>query len=150
MNKSITIIFIWSIFLGSILMQPAACFAQERELNPPTNLNATVIDDNDVTLTWDAPNSGGDPILLHWDSGVNEDSWGFWLSAEQFDVAAKWDPIHIASYDGWTITKLRYQYRITKRARLNVQLMMAVRSNLLLSAIWKPALPISKDNQTGP
>lgn len=103
MTKSISIICIWSIFFFALMAQPLSA-----QLETPTNLNVVVVDENDATLTWDAPIIGDDPILLHWDSGLNEDSWGFFLSGEQFDVAAKWDPVHIASYDGWQITKLSF------------------------------------------
>lgn len=103
MTKSISIISIWSIFFFAIMAQPLSA-----QLETPTNLNVVVVDDNDATLTWDAPIIGDDPILLHWDSGINEDSWGFMLGGEQFDVAAKWDPMHITTYDGWQITKLRF------------------------------------------
>ena len=48
------------------------------------------------------------PVSLHWDSGENHDSWGFWLNAAQFDAATKWDPVHIADYDNWQITEMRF------------------------------------------
>lgn len=48
------------------------------------------------------------PVSLHWDSGENNDSWGFWLGSAQFDAAAKWDPVHIAAYDNWQITEMRF------------------------------------------
>ena len=75
--------------------------------NPPSNLNATVLDENDVNLTWFAP-STGDSTYLHWDSGENEDSFGNFLNPATYLFAAKFDPAHIADYDGWQITQLRF------------------------------------------
>jgi Leucine-rich repeat (LRR) protein len=48
------------------------------------------------------------PVSLHWDSGENNDSWGFFLGSAQFDAAAKWDPVHIEAYDNWQITEMRF------------------------------------------
>jgi len=76
-------------------------------IEPPTNLTYQVADDNDVTLFWDAPVTGGDSTWLHWDDGVNVDGYGFFLTNEIWDAAAKWDPSHITAYDGWYITGMR-------------------------------------------
>ena len=75
-------------------------------LNPPQNLSYSVENYNDVTLYWDQP-STGDTATLHWDNGINYTSWGFLLNPEQYSVALKWDPDHIANYDGWLIKKMR-------------------------------------------
>ncbi len=89
--------------LMSLVILPSG-FAQT--LNPPQNLNYTIVDDNDVTLFWDQP-ATGDSAVLHWDNGINDDSWGFLLNPEEYNVANKWDPEHIANYDGWRIKKMR-------------------------------------------
>ncbi len=76
-------------------------------LDPPTDLFATVTDDNDVSLFWTEPSSGGS-TYLHWDSGENEDSFGNFKMPFNMLFAAKYDPIHLTAYDGWEVTKLRF------------------------------------------
>lgn len=78
-----------------------------KEMNPPTGLTYSVEDENDVNLFWNQPSSGAS-AWLHWDSGENEDSFGFFLSAEHFACAARWETDNLENYDGWTITKLRF------------------------------------------
>ncbi len=78
-----------------------------KDLNPPENLVAEVVDENDVNLFWTAP-STGDSTYLHWDNGVNYTSYGNFLQPWEVDYVAKWDTDHIANYDGWTITKMRF------------------------------------------
>jgi len=75
------------------------------------NLEATVNGD-DVTLTWDAPGTGGGGTegWLNYDSGSNNDSIGTGAAAD-FDVAAKWDPVGthgISPYVGMNITKIKF------------------------------------------
>ncbi|RLD56611.1 MAG: hypothetical protein DRJ05_11050, partial [Bacteroidetes bacterium] len=66
---------------------------------------------NDSDLNWNIQILLEEPSLptyLHWDNGENEDSFGNWLQPVDFDFASKWDPAHIAPYDGWTVTKARF------------------------------------------
>ncbi len=50
-----------------------------------------------------------EPVYLHWDSGNNDNFFGFFLSGSyQFSCAAKWNPEHITEYDGWNITSMRF------------------------------------------
>jgi internalin A len=99
-NKLSTITSLIILLWGFGFLQSG--FAQ---LNPPQNLSYTIEDYNDVILYWDQPE--GDSALLHWDSGNNDDSWGFLLNPEEYSCAAMWDPEHINSYDGWIIKKMR-------------------------------------------
>ncbi len=99
-NKLFNITALITLIWGFGMLQTV--FAQ---LNPPQNLTYTVENENDVTLFWDQPEA--DTALLHWDNGVNSDSWGFLLNPEEYNVAIKWDPDHIAGYDGWLIKKMR-------------------------------------------
>jgi Leucine-rich repeat (LRR) protein len=48
------------------------------------------------------------PTYLHWDSGENATSFGNFLQPIEMDFVTKWDPDHIAAYDGWTLTKMRF------------------------------------------
>ena len=94
----------------AFIMMPLIMMSQDRgtrELLPPTNLTGTVSDLNDVHLNWGGPDYG-DPFWMHWDSGNNEDSWGFALNAAVYDIAAKWDPSDIDDYDDWKITGIRF------------------------------------------
>lgn len=103
MTKLITVMVLWI----SILSNPLFPQNTDKSTDPPSNLTYTVIDQNDVQLIWEAPSSGGGETNLHWDAD-NSDSWGFGLNAEHFKVAAKWNPEHLTSYDGWTINKIRF------------------------------------------
>jgi len=85
----------------------AQTWVDPKDNNPPTNLFAEVENENDVNLFWNQP-STGDTTVLHWDSGENADSFGNFLQPAEFDFAAKFDPVHIEAYDGWTITKMRF------------------------------------------
>jgi Leucine-rich repeat (LRR) protein len=50
-----------------------------------------------------------EPTYLHWDSGTNDDFFGFFLDGSyQFACAAKWNPEHITAYDGWEINTMRF------------------------------------------
>jgi len=105
-NKK-TLIIGLLIFIGLMLLVVATFAQGAKDLNPPTNLTAEVINENDVNLLWNAP-STGDSTYLHWDDGANYTSYGNFLMPWVVDYAAKWDPDHIAEYDGWTITKMRF------------------------------------------
>ena len=98
------------IFIISMMLQSQSYGQQwlsPKDQNPPTNLFADVQDENDVNLFWTAP-STGDTTYLHWDSGENYTSFGNFLQPVEHDYAAKWDPDHIAAYNGWTIKKMRF------------------------------------------
>ena len=79
---------------------------------PPENLAATV-DGANVTLSWDAPGSGGGGGEEGWltYSGENSDSVGTGEAAD-FNVAAKWDALgtenSIYPYVGMNITKIQF------------------------------------------
>ena len=50
-----------------------------------------------------------DTAWIHYDNGcVNCDSWGFLISGEIYDVAAKWDPADLTNYNGWVISKVKF------------------------------------------
>ena len=91
-----------------------------KDLNPPTNLTAEVINDNDVSLYWNAPSSGGS-TYLHWDNGENYTSYGNFIMPWVVDYAAKWDPDHIAErFDDHGYNRLaERQYNCTRRGEWN-------------------------------
>lgn len=108
-NKKTLIIGL--LILIGLLLLVATTFGQSglgsKDLNPPQNLTAEVLTENDVNLFWVAP-STEDSIYLHWDSGENYTAYGNFIQPTVQDYAAKWDPEHITAYDGWTITKMRF------------------------------------------
>ena len=87
-----------------LLTMPIVSIAQDTPA--PIDLIGSVIGGNDAKLSWTAP--GQDPTYLHWDDGVNADSWGFFTGNAIFDIAAKWDPEHIDFYDDWEIRAIRF------------------------------------------
>ncbi len=103
MTKFITVMVLWI----SILSNPLFPQNTNKSTDPPSNLTYSVLDQNDVQLIWEAPSSGGGETNLHWD-GDNADAFGFFMGAEHFKVAAKWNPEHLTSYDGYTINKMRF------------------------------------------
>ena len=73
---------------------------------PPTNLSYTVEDQQNVNLSWDAPQNPND-IILHYDDGVNNDGIGTGGAAD-FDVAIKFDPDQISAYNGYQLTQVDF------------------------------------------
>ena len=108
-NKK-TLIIGLIVFIG-LLFVVAKTFGQTAKStlinNPPQNLSAEVLTDNDVNLFWTAP-IGQDSVYLHWDSGENYTDFGNWVQPTVYDFVVKWDPNHITNYDGWTITNIRF------------------------------------------
>lgn len=92
------------IAVAILLINSFGLFSQN---TPPSNLTGTVININDVQLTWTAPSSGT-PQWLHWDSGTNYDSFGSFIGGMEINAAAKWTPSQISDYDGWNITKMKF------------------------------------------
>jgi hypothetical protein len=87
-----------------VINVPVTLNVGENVLNPPQNLQAVVINTNDVDLNWDAP--GGIPgELLNWDDGVNNDGIGL-TSGGTFSVAARWEPQHLSPFDDWYLTRV--------------------------------------------
>ncbi len=102
MKNSLTKISLITIII--VLINSFVSFSQN---NPPSNLVGTVVNLNDVQLTWTPPSSGT-PQWLHWDSGTNDDSFGSFIGGMNINAAAKWTPSQISDYDGWNITKMKF------------------------------------------
>lgn len=75
-----------------------------QNLIPPSNLEAEVVNENDVDLTWAMPDTTAD-IMLTWASGTNTTSIGLG-GAGSFSVAAKWTPEEIEDLEGAYITSV--------------------------------------------
>lgn len=114
----VSLIFIFS--LTSQLQTFGQTWLSPNDLNPPTNLTATVVDDNDVNLFWIQP-SIVDSTYLHWDNGENYTTFGNFIQPVEMDYAAKWDPNHISVYDGWIITEMRF-YVSTPMPTINLKI----------------------------
>ncbi len=115
-NKVSKITTIFIFLLGGLFTSATA-----QTLNPPENLDYTVSNLNDVTLFWNAPQTG-DTASLHWDNGINYTSWGFLLNGEQYSCASKWNPEHISNYDGWKIKKIRIYLANTTQATTQIKI----------------------------
>ncbi len=76
--------------------------------DPPTNLTATIENDEDIRLNWLAPT--GEPAELRWDDGVNYNGIGS-NSATTFDVAIRFDTDDLAGYNGLTLTEVSFYPR---------------------------------------
>ena len=71
----------------------------------PSNLQAEIVQYNNVHLTWDAPTGQGE--WMAWDSGMNNDGIGL-TEAGTFYVASHWDPSDLTPYNGLNITKIQF------------------------------------------
>ncbi|HKK10193.1 MAG TPA: hypothetical protein VJ939_05115, partial [Bacteroidales bacterium] len=75
-----------------------------QNLIPPSNLEAEVVNENDVDLTWAMPDTTAD-IMLSWASGTNTTSIGLG-GPGSFSVAAKWTLDEIQDLEGAYITSV--------------------------------------------
>jgi hypothetical protein len=76
----------------------------------PSNLDYTVTDD-DVHLTWDySTGGGGDPVILAWDDGINNDGIGL-TNGGNFSVASRWTPTELVNYHNMPITMISFYAR---------------------------------------
>ena len=77
-------------------------------LDPPTNLTASV-SDNDVTLNWTSPGGGsGSGQWVQWDAGTNTGNGIGLTSGGTFYCAAHWTPAQLAAYDGQEISMISF------------------------------------------
>ncbi|MFZ4561964.1 MAG: carboxypeptidase regulatory-like domain-containing protein [Bacteroidales bacterium] len=76
---------------------------------PPTALVNTDVKDNDVYLSWTAPNcnQGPEPTWITWDDGTNLDAIGL-TAGGTFNVAAKWDASMLTAFEGGAVTKIKF------------------------------------------
>ena len=100
-------ILIFAVSIFSQLQTYGQQWLNPKENTPPTDLYANVVDQNDVNLFWTQPASGGS-TYLHWDNGINFTSFGNFIQPAEQDYVTKYDPEHIAAYDGWQITSMRF------------------------------------------
>ena len=70
----------------------------------PTNLEAAVTD-NDVNLTWEYENGGGEAVILAWDNGINNDAIGL-TNGGDFAVASRWTPTELVNYHNMPINMI--------------------------------------------
>ena len=91
-----------SLFTLILTFSTFVLFSQN--LIPPSNLEAEVVNENDVDLTWAMPDTTAD-IMLTWASGTNTTSIGL-AGAGSFSVAAKWTPDEIQDLEGAYVTSV--------------------------------------------
>ncbi len=94
--------------------------ANTQDLAPPQNLTYNIEDQNDVVLFWDQP-SVTDSVLLHWDNGINSDSYGFLNGPAEWAAANRWDTSNLSPYDGWEVKKIRF-YVVNKPYQLKIKI----------------------------
>ncbi len=87
---------------GESPVAAATIFVPEPLLFPPVNLEGSV-ENQVVTLTWEAPASAGN--WLQWDDGVNTDAVGG-ENIEIFDAAVRFTPDDLQVWDGQYLTKI--------------------------------------------
>lgn len=72
----------------------------------PQTLEA-VVDQNNVTLSWEAPLLGGNGNWLHWDGAHNNNSVGTGGTVD-FDVAQRFVPADLQQHDGKFVTRVLF------------------------------------------
>ncbi len=83
---------------GTCVEEPTASIIQ---------LTGTVTGTNNVSLTWrKIYGDPGSPSWVHWDSGLNDTSYGG--PASTVDYAVKYDSQEIAGYAGMELTKVKF------------------------------------------
>ncbi|MDP8268483.1 MAG: T9SS type A sorting domain-containing protein [Candidatus Tenebribacter davisii] len=75
--------------------------------NPPSNVQSTVQDYNDVLVTWELP-GGAVGEWFGWDDGTNGNSLGLQggTAPYTFSSASKWDPDMLTAYDGLALMRV--------------------------------------------
>ncbi len=91
------------LFVAALMLIAVLAFAQPW---PPTNLEASVVNQTSVQLDWNAPQNP-DQTELRYDDGENYDGIGT-NSANDFDVAIRFDTSDLASYDGYTLNQIGF------------------------------------------
>jgi len=81
-------------------------FSMDLVLDPPLGLEASIFDNYNVHLTWDAPGTF-EPTWIHWDDGVNFEAIGL-TEGGTFSVASRWTPAELAPYNGKSLTKIAF------------------------------------------
>lgn len=77
-----------------------------KELLPPENLTATLIDGNDVKLEWESPVNVG--TWLQWDIGLNYGSGIGLANGGTFFIASCWDEDDLVPYIGMVVNKYSF------------------------------------------
>ncbi len=91
------------LFVAALMLVAVIAFAQPW---PPMNLEADVVDQTNVSLTWGAPQDPNS-VELRYDDGVNYDGIGT-NSANDFDVAIRFETSDLASYDGYALYQVGF------------------------------------------
>ena len=94
-----------------------------RTCDAPTDLTATAVAQQGIELNWTPPAGGGSIAeWIHWDDGVNYDAIGTGAAVE-FDVAARWEPSQLVTYEGASVTQISfYPYEAAATYRVRVWL----------------------------
>jgi hypothetical protein len=79
-----------------------------RACNPPQHLIADFIGPIGIALNWDSPE--GIPVdqWIHWDDGVNSGNSIGVPTSMDIDVAARWEPLQLAEFEGASVTQISF------------------------------------------
>jgi len=109
MKTKFTISMKWLII--AILILPVFSYAQTSisgNRNGAGILSQNHTGNNDAPLSREAAGVDEEDQWIHYDDTEMDDSWGFLIGGEEYDVVAKWDPEDISDYDEWVITKIKF------------------------------------------
>jgi hypothetical protein len=76
-------------------------------INAPLNVTATKESWNNVILSWEVPEEGYFTTNMSWCTEETGNAIGT-NGAADFDVASRWTPTYLASYDGLYLTKVQF------------------------------------------
>jgi hypothetical protein len=79
-----------------------------RTCDGPTNLAAYPIPGQGIGLSWDMPGSSPVDEWIHWDDGMNSGNSIGTGGAEEWDVAARWEPEQLVNYEGASVTEVAF------------------------------------------
>lgn len=79
----------------------------QQYFEPPTDLTAQIINQNDVLLNWVEPETGFNPTWINYDDGTNYTAIGT-NGAADFDVAARFTSSSLSDYTGGYLTKVKF------------------------------------------
>lgn len=100
--------------------------------NPPINLHATCLNDNDVKLTWEPPEDPG--IWLQWCGNQNYGGIGL-TDGGTFMIAARWNQADLAPHGDRPLKKVAFIPRSTLNAVFTLKIFKGNNASTLLVEI---------------
>ena len=104
MNKKLSIEKLIAVLI--IILPISICAQSAASSTGGSNMQMTLTHSDNNQLA--SPDEQNNAQWMHYDDIENFDSWGFFISGEEYDVVAKWDPVDLTNYGGWEITKIKF------------------------------------------